>query len=350
MKKKEIQKIKRMLLLGFLALLGARMVFYGISIYGAVAENAFLYYGIMPGEFRNMFLLNVFLALIPVIIWTQFVYLKRLKTLRTKKQKRRELMLLILIFVLGTFTVPLLSVYYNFLNTDLRYEYFTNLKLYDFSIFQSMIDPMLQWNLDYYGKLEIFIHNLDWGFLTYERAAALYETVSIVIDAWLEEIVKLSLLLILLRTMKLVKTIGDAIAFSVLAGLGFAFIENIIYFMNVYLDPSKNNTMLMKVVIFRTIVLSIGHMTFSGIFGYFYGLSKFGLPLYEEKKWDALVPCPVDPLDVFLFLYWPDWDYCSTVDIVGYVGESGVDRYESTYDAFVSCDCVYEGAVLAYCQ
>jgi hypothetical protein len=29
-------------------------------------------------------------------------------------------------------------------------------------------------------------------------------------------------------------------------------------------------------------------MTFSGIFGYFYGLSKFALPVYEEEKWEGL--------------------------------------------------------------
>jgi hypothetical protein len=28
-------------------------------------------------------------------------------------------------------------------------------------------------------------------------------------------------------------------------------------------------------------------MIFSGIFGYFYGLSKFGLPLYEEQHWEG---------------------------------------------------------------
>jgi|GEM_PF-601272 len=238
--------------------------------------ETFQYYNFVTPIPWYIMLFKVVVALIPVIAWTKFVYIKRLKDIKTKKGRRRDLILLIVIFILGTLTVPLLALYYNYLDTHPNLNYYIHLK-------EIMVGPHMEALQNTYADDPAFgaRHAL------YENAKAMYDTVTIVIDAWLEEIVKLSLLIFLAYALKLVKTIGDAIAFSVLAGLGFAFIENIVYFMEVYTNPNKNTAVFFNVVIFRTIVLSIGHMTFSGIFGYFYGLSKFGLPLYEEHKWEG---------------------------------------------------------------
>lgn len=262
MNKKEKEKIKKIVLgvvFGFLAL---RLLFYGANIFQDVP--------------LKVCLASAFFALVPVIVWAKFVYFKRLENLKTKKQKRRELLLLLVIFVLGTLTVPLLTIYYDYIAATPAVDYYRGLA-------DMIIGPK-------YEALQMFTPGTPEYDVQYElmrKAEAVYNTVTIVIDAWLEEIVKLSLLIIFIRVMKIVNTIGDAVTFSVLAGLGFAFIENIIFFTDVYLDPTKNNQIFINVVIFRTIVLSIGHMIFSGIFGYFYGLSKFGLPVYEEQRWEG---------------------------------------------------------------
>lgn len=193
-------------------------------------------------------------ALIPVCIWFHLVYKERMRQLETDREKRREKWILLVIFLLGALTVPLLKLYYEYLQSHPQF--------------------------DYYAQLSTKLVGSDGD-------DHVYRTVTIIIDALLEEIVKISLMLFFVRLMKLVRTIGDAISFSVLAGLGFAFMENIVYFITVYTDPSNTFLTFVNVVIFRTIVLNVGHMTFSGIFGYFYGLSKFALPVSEEQWWEG---------------------------------------------------------------
>ena len=220
--------------------------------------------------------LTSLVALIPVIAWIQFIYKKRLAELATDQEKSREKWILLIIFLLGTLTVPLLGIFYNTLDAHPAFDFYTHLSN--------------QWVLPYLNQLNgIPIDSLAYenAYGLWEKAQHFYDTITIIIDALLEEIVKISLMIFFVRSMKLIKTIGDAIAFSVLAGLGFAFIENIIFFVDVYNDPTKNLGIFINVMIFRTIVLSIGHMTFSGIFGYFYGLSKFALPVYEEENWEG---------------------------------------------------------------
>lgn len=197
---------------------------------------------------------TILFALIPVCIWARFMYRTRIRQLTTDAEKKREKWILLTIFTLGALTVPLLSLYYEYLQTN----------------------P----HLDYYTKLSTILTGSDGD-------DSVYRTVTIIIDALLEEIIKISLMLFFVRLMKLVRTIGDAISFSVLAGLGFAFMENIVFFISVYTDPTKPFAVFLNVVIFRTIVLNVGHMTFSGIFGYFYGLSRFALPVAEEQWWEG---------------------------------------------------------------
>lgn len=243
------------------------------------AHLIFYSYGSFKDVPPKVFFLSTFLALLPVIVWTWMVFAKRVKNLNSKRKKRYELILLIVIFLLGTLTVPLLNLYYGYVIDNPQYP---GLNYYQ-ALGESIIGP----HVDKLNAIGPGHPDYEVQSALYERAKNIYDTITIVIDAWLEEIVKLSLLIFFVHAMRLVKTIGDAIAFSVLAGLGFAFIENIIYFTNVYLDPEKEKSMFFSVVVFRTIVLSIGHMAFSGIFGYFYGLSKFGLPLYEERRWEG---------------------------------------------------------------
>lgn len=217
-----------------------------------------------------------FIALIPASIWLYFVYHKRVHNLKKVSERKYERNLLFAIFLLGTLTVPLLNTWYEFLAQNPQYNYYSILYESIVKPFENALNATPEGSQFYYER-----------YFEVERLKNTYNTITIIIDAFLEEIVKISLLVIFAKSMKIIKTISDAIAFSVLAGLGFAFIENILFFTDVYLSSENSSEVFLNVVIFRTLVLSIGHMTFSGIFGYFYGLSKFGQPLYLEQKWEG---------------------------------------------------------------
>lgn len=73
---------------------------------------------------------------------------------------------------------------------------------------------------------------------------------------------------------KRIKDIDDAITLSIVVGLAFAFIETILYAINVG-D--------MAVVLPRALLTIPIHVIASGIFGYYYGLAKFADPILESK-------------------------------------------------------------------
>lgn len=74
------------------------------------------------------------------------------------------------------------------------------------------------------------------------------------------------------------KSIDNALIFSVLAGLAFAFTENIFYF-----SANWGTSGFIGVLIVRSVLLVFAHAMFSGIFGYFYGMGHFAQPLLVER-------------------------------------------------------------------
>jgi len=77
------------------------------------------------------------------------------------------------------------------------------------------------------------------------------------------------------------RNIDDAIEFSILAALGFAFIENVLYFYYIW-EFQGTDTVLISFV-FRSLFSTFAHVLFSGIYGYFYGIAYFADPIYAEK-------------------------------------------------------------------
>lgn len=75
--------------------------------------------------------------------------------------------------------------------------------------------------------------------------------------------------------------IDDAILFSILAALGFAFTENIIYFYTIW--DKQGAAHLLVPFLFRSVFSTFAHILFSAIFGYFYGLAHFAKPLLQEE-------------------------------------------------------------------
>ncbi len=76
-------------------------------------------------------------------------------------------------------------------------------------------------------------------------------------------------------------SVDDVIEFAIIAGLGFAFVENILYFQNILASRGFENFLVPFV--FRSLFSTFAHVMFSGIFGYFYGVAHFADPIYKKK-------------------------------------------------------------------
>jgi len=178
----------------------------------------------------------VALATAPTLIWFMIMFRGR-KTSRTP---------LFLAFFLGTLTVvPIMVLDYIFLKNP---------------------------ELDIYNAVESTF-----------TTASIAAFAGLVIAAWSEEVFKGWVVRIINRTKIGIQTINDAVRYSVLAGLGFAFTENIFYFF--YIWQGDGFLGLLFPMIFRSIFTVCGHMVFSGIFGYYYGMAKFARPIVETKLW-----------------------------------------------------------------
>lgn len=78
------------------------------------------------------------------------------------------------------------------------------------------------------------------------------------------------------------RNIDDAIEFSIMSALGFAFIENILYFYFIW--QLQGVEVLFVSFIFRSVFSTFAHILFSGVFGYFYGLAYFADPIWSERE------------------------------------------------------------------
>ncbi len=77
------------------------------------------------------------------------------------------------------------------------------------------------------------------------------------------------------------RNIDDAIEFSIMSALGFAFIENILYFY--YIWEYQGTDILMISFVFRAIFSTFAHVLFSGVYGYYYGIAYFADPVWSEE-------------------------------------------------------------------
>ncbi len=78
-----------------------------------------------------------------------------------------------------------------------------------------------------------------------------------------------------------IRHIDDAIMFAILAALGFAFAENILYFYNIWARQGPEH--LLVPFLFRSVFSTFAHILFSALFGYYYGLAHFAKPLLQEE-------------------------------------------------------------------
>ncbi len=103
--------------------------------------------------------------------------------------------------------------------------------------------------------------------------------------AWVsitEELVKQWLVRSLDRRKLIVQTINDSIRYSLIAALGFSFAENIFYFVNI--GSQFGYETFITAFFFRSIFTTAAHLVFSGFFGYYYGIAKFAINIFEQNK------------------------------------------------------------------
>jgi RsiW-degrading membrane proteinase PrsW (M82 family) len=84
-----------------------------------------------------------------------------------------------------------------------------------------------------------------------------------------------------------IQTIGAALRLSICAGLGFSFAENIFYFYNIWISPQFGAQDIFATFVFRSMFTMCGHMVFSGIFGYYFGIGKFAADITEASRWEG---------------------------------------------------------------
>jgi len=178
----------------------------------------------------------VALATAPTVIWFTIMF-------RGRKTSRLPLFLA---FFLGTLTVvPIIVLDYIFLKNP---------------------------ELDIYNAVESTF-----------TTASIAAFAGLVLAAWSEEVFKGWVVKFINRTKIGIQTVNDAVRYSILAGLGFAFTENIFYFYLIWQGDGFLG--LLFPMIFRSMFTVCGHMVFSGIFGYYYGMAKFARPIVETKLW-----------------------------------------------------------------
>ncbi len=184
-----------------------------------------------------IFLLGIstFFAAIPVAIWLYILF-------SGKVQSKK---ILAIVFLLGCFTAPALL--------GLQYV----------------------WDIFPRFNLATFIED------NIQTQAKMYIAMFVLFGA-LEEIIKHYVITIVDKKTVLIKTIGDAIRYSLAAALGFSFTENIYYLYEFW--PSISVGQLTTMYIFRSIFTACAHMIFSGIFGYYYGIGKFSIEIVKQNK------------------------------------------------------------------
>ncbi len=78
-----------------------------------------------------------------------------------------------------------------------------------------------------------------------------------------------------------INSIDDAIELFIIAALGFAFTENILYFYNIWMTQGPENLLLP--FLFRSTFSTFAHLLFSGLLGYYYGIAHFATPIFQEE-------------------------------------------------------------------
>jgi len=80
-----------------------------------------------------------------------------------------------------------------------------------------------------------------------------------------------------------ITSIDDAIEFSIMAALGFAFAENTFYLINIWKNLDVQT--FTSVYLLRAVFSTFAHCLFSTIYGYYFGLALFSKKIYNDDTY-----------------------------------------------------------------
>jgi RsiW-degrading membrane proteinase PrsW (M82 family) len=136
---------------------------------------------------------------------------------------------------------------------------------------------------EWFPNLNVFVYtdNLEQDLLGFSNL--MYLPLGIVLAFMFVGVLEEYMKNIVVRTTdrKHLASIDDAIEFCIIAALGFAFVENIMYFF--YIWSYQGFESLFVSFIFRSVFSTFAHILFSGMYGYFYGVAHFASPIWQEE-------------------------------------------------------------------
>jgi len=139
----------------------------------------------------------------------------------------------------------------------------------------AMLGIQYLWDLDPQFNLELLIQNS----ISDIRVQSM---MIFILFGMMEEVLKHFAVRSIDKHTVAVKTVNNAIRLSILSALGFAFAENIFYMYMLW--PSLTVGGLVGLFVARSGITMLGHMIFSGIFGYYFGVSKFAIDITKQKE------------------------------------------------------------------
>jgi len=142
---------------------------------------------------------------------------------------------------------------------------------------------LYKWSWQFFPELDIFARFQVYSSHVFNFGDAIALPASVVLSFMfvgiLEEVLKN--LAVRFSVQGKFKTIDECIEYSIIAALGFAFIENAIYFASILQLQGVDS--LMTAFIFRAVFSTFAHILFSAVFGYFYAVAYFAEPIYKKK-------------------------------------------------------------------
>ncbi|EKD63306.1 MAG: hypothetical protein ACD_51C00299G0009 [uncultured bacterium] len=195
----------------------------------------------MPSAHLLKILVSIALAAVPAFIWA-IIFLKK---------RKEPLGTVMITFVAGMVSVAPIIIY------KLSWQYLPGLNLFTY------FDRFGQNTLGFTGLLYLPVSTL----------------LSFLLVGVIEEYAKH--LAVKTADSGKFKNVDDSIEYSIIAALGFSFVENVMYFF--YIWQYQGIDTLYLSFIFRAIFSTFAHVLFSGVYGYYYGLAYFAEPIYQDE-------------------------------------------------------------------
>lgn len=194
-------------------------------------------------SFDFITIVSIFLALLPAILWSYIFFDDSRKNFRGLYLK---------VFAAGIFTVlPILGMQKLYINIISKFP-----------------------NLDFVYPLKESVGQYWWIIILYGFVALTEEIVKFYIVRFSDN-----------RNPELITNINQSLKFGILSALGFAFAENILYFSSIW--KNLGSSQLIQPLLFRSTFTVCAHLCFTGIFSYYYGISKFSQDFMNFKKWQG---------------------------------------------------------------